>query len=137
MNSRDAAYDEDMILARVLEESKTEVKVPTTGRQRRKRPGSESPDECVDPEYPIDAFVADMAHSSKDNKRRRTSESEESGQQGGSSGSGDEASNSGAAARKSRNNSIKNADKSSTKRSSRNNTKGEKTKDSRKEGEFE
>jgi len=50
MNSRDAAYDEDMILARVIEESKTENKVSSTGRQRRKRAGSGSPDECVNPQ---------------------------------------------------------------------------------------
>lgn len=49
MNSRDAAYD-DAILARVIEESKSELKAQQakSGSKNRKRGGSDSPEEYVD-----------------------------------------------------------------------------------------
>jgi hypothetical protein len=51
MNSRDAAYDESAILARIIEESKHDVKANASSSSRsqqkstRKRGGSETPEE--------------------------------------------------------------------------------------------
>lgn len=136
MNSRDAAYE--AVFQRVLEESKSDVKVTgsRTGTRGRKRGSSEGSDEYVITFTALKESSADSQCRPKEYKRARTSDSDTP--TSATVESGDEKSEkvaiSKSANKKGRNGNTREITATSFKRTSTRSKAVDKTKDSKKDG---